>query len=449
MGSLLRRIAASGKEIMVVALLVVAVLVIFQVSANPRADQGATSDTAATGYPNIAATVMPVVTALASAVTTPSDVEPAPYPTVSPEPTYKFADTPTPQQGPTATALPRVTPADSAAGRLLYFTEAESLLTALSIPVDAQGEVAGEASVLATAVPAGQIYPAPDGRRVALIPSPVAEAPQYVVILYLDDGHLEALFRKGLNPLGLFFGWHPDSQQVLLRAESAYTDIGLWLVNVDSETHVMLVGQWPYIPSGFKGDVYAAAVSPEGQRTIYTNQHDVFSPGELWLVNGNALELVYTGTPPVELAWSPDGSQIAFVGSDDLMLLDLQTSTTRSVSTTLNANAAQPAWSPDGRQIAFNAWGPAIPDPNSSDGATLLGNPEIHVVEVASGREYPLVADGRGTHHPTWSPDGRQLAFISDRSGVSEIWAANVDGSHLRQLTHTGQPVTSVTWFRP
>ena len=39
---------------------------------------------------------------------------------------------------------------------------------------------------------------------------------------------------------------------------------------------------------------------------------------------------------------------------------------------------------------------------------------------------------------PTWSPDGRRLAFVSDRDGDLEVYVMNADGSGQRRMTHRG-----------
>jgi Tol biopolymer transport system component len=55
------------------------------------------------------------------------------------------------------------------------------------------------------------------------------------------------------------------------------------------------------------------------------------------------------------------------------------------------------------------------------------------VVLVLAGR---LAAGGEGSLHPSWSPDGRWIAFQSDRDGDHEIYVVRADGTGLRQLTH-------------
>jgi DNA-binding winged helix-turn-helix (wHTH) protein len=55
----------------------------------------------------------------------------------------------------------------------------------------------------------------------------------------------------------------------------------------------------------------------------------------------------------------------------------------------------------------------------------------------AEARKLIVAVQGR-TEGPQPSPDGKKLAFMSDRSGALEIWTSNADGSHVKQLTHLG-----------
>jgi len=75
------------------------------------------------------------------------------------------------------------------------------------------------------------------------------------------------------------------------------------------------------------------------------------------------------------------------------------------------------AVSPDGRMIAFD----------------LLG--DIYTLPIEGGQARRIIGGMAFDSQPTFSPDGKAIAFLSDRSGVENLWLANTDGSNLRPVT--------------
>jgi len=59
-------------------------------------------------------------------------------------------------------------------------------------------------------------------------------------------------------------------------------------------------------------------------------------------------------------------------------------------------------------------------------------------MEIATGRIIQLTHDAGRNEHPTWSPDGRHLAFESTRSGTRQVWTMLANGGDAVQLTHDG-----------
>ncbi len=85
--------------------------------------------------------------------------------------------------------------------------------------------------------------------------------------------------------------------------------------------------------------------------------------------------------------------------------------------------AFQPAWSPDGTRIAFSAWRKG-------------GFRDILVVELASGAIERITNDRAVDMSPAWSADGRTLYFDSDRTGISNIYAHDLETRETWQLTN-------------
>ncbi|MCX5742994.1 MAG: hypothetical protein NT062_10910 [Proteobacteria bacterium] len=85
--------------------------------------------------------------------------------------------------------------------------------------------------------------------------------------------------------------------------------------------------------------------------------------------------------------------------------------------------AYQPSWSPDGKRLAFSAW---------RNG----GYRDILVVELATGQVEEITRDRAIDMFPTWSSDGRYLFFDSDRTGISNIYAFDERDRSLWQVTN-------------
>src|SRR5512143_977576 len=126
---------------------------------------------------------------------------------------------------------------------------------------------------------------------------------------------------------------------------------------------------------------------------------------------------------------SPDGTRVAFLmgpwTATVLAVSDTGGAALRPIAGGAGTTAWNAAWSPDGPRLAFKV----------SNGATHLGH--IWVVDLASGATRQLAPhDSTWVDEvPAWFPDGKRIAFQSTRTGRTEIWVMNDDGTALRQVT--------------
>ena len=232
--------------------------------------------------------------------------------------------------------------------------------------------------------------------------------------------------------------------------------------------------------------------SPDGQWLAYSGT----ASGKKGLVvahpDGSAArflaELVGTNSPLTfegrDIAWSPDARRVAFVSATPgpeteaasgdpvvitrylykpdagegltrfndnrrrhIFIADLAS---RSVSLLTKGDFEEHSidWSPDGREIAFVSNREPEPD--------LFYNPDLFTIAVADGAIRRLTATESAEYQPRWSPDARSLAFMGTRRGLTDfettmednhVWVVNADGSGRRELgAAVDNRQGSVTW---
>jgi len=125
---------------------------------------------------------------------------------------------------------------------------------------------------------------------------------------------------------------------------------------------------------------------------------------------------------------SPDGQYVVFVsGSDDISVQEVSSGNSWQV-TFDSSPSYDPAISSDGHWIVFV----------SQEGGGGQ-NDEIWIIDKnGNGRQELTFTDWEWNKFPSWSPDGSKIVFWSNRTGTSQIYVMNRDGSGLTQLTTEG-----------
>ena len=146
--------------------------------------------------------------------------------------------------------------------------------------------------------------------------------------------------------------------------------------------------------------------------------------------------------------WSPDDKQIAFSGShggiSDLYIVNADGKGLRQLTNDLYGDL-QPAWSPDGRRIAFAT------DRGPETDLSLLkfSKWRIAVMDVQTGAIEVLPGQGGLNLNPQWSPDGRELAFISDRTGIPNVFLYDFAAQQHYQITNVLGGISAITEYSP
>jgi TolB protein len=194
-------------------------------------------------------------------------------------------------------------------------------------------------------------------------------------------------------------------------------------------------GGRPRRVSKFNGMNTGASYSPDGSKIALTLSKD--GNPEIYIVSaadGTVLKRLtdnrFIDTSP---AWSPDGSEIAFVsnreGTPQIFVMGADGSNQRRVSMVGSENQT-PAWCPRKgvRVLAYTA----------KDDST--GKYDVVTIDLGSGKLTRITQNQGNNEEPTWSPNGRVLAFYSVRAGTGAgIYLANGDGTGEQKLVFKGE----------
>ncbi|MGA7305730.1 MAG: protein kinase, partial [Rhodothermales bacterium] len=226
--------------------------------------------------------------------------------------------------------------------------------------------------------------------------------------------------------------WSPDGTRI------AYTQgNSIYIHNMDESEPVHVADS--FLP-------HSLCWSPDGSRIAFVKGNPEFIFGTLTFANiaPSSIEVVRLGGgEPVEVVpndatnmspvWMPDGQQLLFLsdrgGARDVYVVRIDddgrpTDNPRRLTTGLGAHTIDV--SSDGKELVYslleaqaNIWSISIPP--------------VGPVSVSQARE--VTTGNQVIEAMTVSPDGRRLAFDTDRTGNADIFAMNVDGSDLRRLT--------------
>jgi Tol biopolymer transport system component len=185
--------------------------------------------------------------------------------------------------------------------------------------------------------------------------------------------------------------------------------------------------------NAFDGGGESPAWSPDGQKIVFESR------GDLYIINagGSQRRKVSPSDPTVfglgQPAWSPDGTKLAahadFAScgacyNNGIVVMNVDgTVLFRIGEGARSSGALDPAWSPDGR-IAYVKFTPSAP---AFERDIYVTNDDGSVTNLTK-----TLGENRG---PAWSPDGTKIAFLSNRTGVFDLYVMNADGSGVTALT--------------
>jgi len=138
-------------------------------------------------------------------------------------------------------------------------------------------------------------------------------------------------------------------------------------------------------------------------------------------------EVFASWRPLLSPAWSPDGTQLAFVSFADsgsvIRVLDTRTGQHRIIAEFKGINSA-PSWSPDGSKLAYST--------------SRNGSPDVYIYDFLSQQHTRISTHYAIDTEPAWSVDGRSLLFTSNRSGKPQVYSYSFDRDESTRVTFEG-----------
>ncbi|HEX8274753.1 MAG TPA: BamA/TamA family outer membrane protein [Longimicrobiaceae bacterium] len=246
----------------------------------------------------------------------------------------------------------------------------------------------------------------------------------------------------------------PDGRWVAFLSELDFMDVELHLADARTGEVVRTLQKGTALDAHFGSLRYihsAGAWSPDGRRFALAAQRgarDVLAVIDVRRAE-RVQEIAIPGVGEITgPTWSPDGGTVVVSGLrggiTDLYAVELRTG--RAVRLTDDRyTEMQPAFSPDGRRLAF------VTDRFGTRLDSLTYTPYRLAVMEVDTRAITPVPGMAGTHNldPQWTADGAGLFFVSNRTGIPNVYRVELGGGEVRRVTDVFSGVSGITDVSP
>lgn len=251
----------------------------------------------------------------------------------------------------------------------------------------------------------------------------------------------------------------PDGQTMAFVSSLDFLDVQVYLADAKTGQVIRRLVKGTSFDPHFGSIRYissAGTFSPDGRRFAFTALRE--ARDQLVVVdvaNGNIVreyaipEVSEMNNP----TWSPDGTTVVVSGQHqgrtDLYAVDLASGQARQLTDDRFADL-HPSYSPDGRTLAFVTDRGEDGVPGTDFNRLVYAPYRIALLDMAT-RNITLVPGmaGKTNINPQWTSDGRGLFFVSNRSGIPNVYRVDVRTGQLAQITNLFTGVSGITNLSP
>jgi Tol biopolymer transport system component len=222
----------------------------------------------------------------------------------------------------------------------------------------------------------------------------------------------------------------PDGRKIVFGASNKISDY-LYMVDLDDTATF----HFPVFIDGGTDPHF----SPDGKLIIYRSERDEYNAVYIIDLASGQQFPISDGSLSTHAEFSRDGSRVVYSSSltqnFDLAVLNLNDTTDDAQQTIAATKDAElfGTFSPDGLKIAFASF-----DINYRGTLKVCDN---------KGKNVKVVSLGGSSYNPKFSPDGKYLAYISNKTGNFEIYICNSDGTGAKQLTTEKGDTEEFEWL--
>ncbi|HSS22366.1 MAG TPA: protein kinase [Pyrinomonadaceae bacterium] len=325
----------------------------------------------------------------------------------------------------------------------------------------------------------------PNGDRIAFHSE---RQPAGIYVMEATGENLRPVTAGGFHP-----SWSPDGKEIVFsEAGRESPDVRntyaskLWIVNVETGARKLLT----------ESDAMQPAWSPHGSRVAFWFMPPAVGRSDIATISragGEPLVVTKDAATNWNPVWSPDGRYLYFASDRSGNMNFWRVAIDEETGKVLGEPEAVVTPSKFSRHLSFSRDGKRMIyvqtetqsniqaaefDPNKEKvvgepfwitrGDRQIVRPEL----TADGKQFvmrvprrtqddiivvsrdganwrDLTNDKFFDRYPRWSPDGKKIAFASDRSGSYEIWMIDTDGTNLKQVTFASAPGTSFPLWSP